>query len=244
MKTLVKLLLLLALIVYLVFAFTTMAGRDEHTMCREVNITVADSSRAGFITSQEVERMLRSTGLYPIGKAMGQIDGARIEKELQKQSFIESATCYKAPGGTLNVLVSQRLPVLRVMADNGDDYYLDAKGCAMSPAGYVADIAVATGAISRRYARKELIKLGLYLRDNDFWNAQIEQIHVTPSGQVELFPRVGRQMIVLGGTDSIPRKFQNLYTFYQKVMPEVGWNKYSSISVEHVSQIVAKRAEK
>lgn len=243
MKTLIKLLLLALVAVYLVIAFTTMTGRDDNTVCREVSVTVADSSRAGFITAAEVERMLRASGLYPIGRTMAQIDGARIERELRRQSFIENATCYKAPGGTLNVLVEQRLPVLRVMAENGDDYYLDAKGCVMNPKGYVADLPVATGSVSRRFAQRQLLKLGLYLRDNAFWDNQIEQIHITPSHQIELYPRVGRQVILFGSADSIPRKFQNLYTFYQKVMPEVGWNKYSTLSVEHVSQIVAKKTK-
>ena len=29
-----------------------------------------------------------------------------------------------------------------------------------------------------------------------------------------------------------------------KVLPQVGWNKYSEISVEHVSQIVGRKPEK
>ena len=50
--------------------------------------------------------------------------------------------------------------------------------------------------------------------------------------------------VFFGAPDSIPRKFLNLHTFYKKVMPEVGWNKYSEISVEHVTQVVATKKKK
>ena len=29
--------------------------------------------------------------------------------------------------------------------------------------------------------------------------------------------------------------------FYEKVMPQAGWNKYKEISVEHVTQIVGRK---
>lgn len=52
---------------------------------------------------------------------------------------------------------------------------------------------------------------------------------------------MGNHVIVFGTTDSISQKFRNLYTFYEKVLPEVGWNKYSEISVEHLSQVIGRK---
>ena len=174
---------------------------------------------------------------------MKQIDGLAIERALRRNSFIDSVSCYKSPGGVVNVLILQRLPLLRVKADNGDDYYIDDKGNIMNPQGYSADLVVATGDISRPYAQRQLIKLARFLRDDAFWNNQIEQIYVSPQRHISMVPRVGSHTIAFGTTDSINQKFRNLYTFYEKVLPEVGWNKYAEISVEHVSQIVGRKEQ-
>jgi len=244
MKTLLKLLLLAGIIIYLVFAFTRITGSGDKTICHNVNFTIADSSHAGFITRDEADRILRESGLYPVGLQMEKVDMIGIEKALKRNTFIDSVACYKSPNGTVNVLIQQRLPLLRVMADNGDQYYLDDKGNQMSPQGYVADLVVATGSISRNFASRQLVEIGRFLRDDDFWNNQIEQINVLPNKHLQLVPRVGNHIIEFGTTDSIPPKFRNLYAFYEKVMPEVGWNKYSKISVEHVSQVICKKKGK
>ena len=109
--------------------------------------------------------------------------------------------------------------------------------------GYVADLIVATGHIDRKYARSELLKLGRFLHADPFWNAQVEQIHVQPNRHMRLVPRVGGHTIEFGTADSISHKFRNLYTFYEKVLPQVGWTKYTEISVKHVTQIVGKKGK-
>lgn len=243
-KTIFKLALLAGLFVYLILAFTKFSQTEDKSVCRQVNITIADSSHAGFITRERADEMLRKSGRYPVGKQMGQIDGAVIEETFMRNTFIDSVACYKSPNGVVNVLIEQRLPLMRVMADNGDDYYIDDKGNLMSPKGYAADLVVATGNISKAYAKKKLVGLGLYLKENPFWDRQIEQIQVDDRQNLFMVPRVGQHTIAFGTADSISRKFRNLYAFYEKVLPEVGWNKYSEISVEHVSQIVGKKARK
>lgn len=241
MKTIFKLCLLVAIIIYLVVAFVKFAASEDHTTCTKVNFTIADSTHAGFITADEADRLLRQSAVYPIGREMSEVDGTKIETTLRKNTFIDSVSCYKSPNGELNVIIMQRLPLMRIISDRGDDYYIDAKGNTMAPQGYVADLIVATGHIDRRYARRELTKIGTFLRDNSFWNNQIEQIDVSADHKLTLVPRVGGHLIEFGTTDSIPRKFRNLYAFYQKVLPVVGWNKYGSLSIEHVTQVVATR---
>ena len=243
MKTLVKIVLLVALAVYLVFAFADFSRHGDNTVCSSVNYTIADSLHAGFITVEEADRLLRASGLYPVGRTLDQVDGLVIERALRRNSYIDSVSCYKSPNGVVNVLIEQRLPLLRVLADNGDDYYMDQKGNLMTPQGYVADLIVATGHIDRKYARSELLKLGRFLHADPFWNAQVEQIHVLPNHHLRLVPRVGGHTIEFGTADSISQKFRNLYTFYEKVLPQVGWNKYTEISVEHVTQIVGKKGK-
>lgn len=242
MKTALKLLLLLAMIAYLVYAFV--APRRDSAVCTAVNVVIADSDHAGFIDTAEVVRQLNSANLNPVGRPMDSVNGKAIEEELLSNSFIKLAQCYKSSGGTVNVYVSQRLPILRVKADNGEDYYIDDKGDPMKPQNYKADLAIATGVISKDFAKKRLVHLARQLHDNDFANDLTTQIDVDANGNATIIPRLGCDAIRLGKIDSsaVATQLTNLHAFYSKVLPTVGWNKYREISLEYSGQIVCKKA--
>lgn len=130
MKTFIKLLLLAGLIVYLGFAFANFTQHGDSTICKQVNFTIADSSHAGFITRDEVDHLFADIRTISRRQKMDQIDGMANSKGCcwKRTRFIDSVSCYKSPNGIYNVLIQQRLPLLRVRADNGDDYYIDSKG--------------------------------------------------------------------------------------------------------------------
>ena len=238
MKTAFKLLLLLGISIYLVFAFTHFSRQGNKTPCEGIDVIISDSLHAGFITADEAVRILRNRNAYPVGKNMCNIQSQEIEKILKRHPFIQDVVCYKTPASRLSVIISQRLPLLRIVSDTGENYYIDEQGFAMEPSGYAANLAVATGHISKDFAKTHLTIIGRYLREHAFWDDQVEQIYVTPDAKIDIVPRVGDHIIHIGTVDSIQKKFRNLMAFYQKVLPEVGWNKYSSIDIQHVGQIV------
>lgn len=244
MKVLLKLILLLVLVVYLVLAFTRFTRGGDGTVCTVVKVAVADSLDAGFITQDEVREILQRNRLYPVGRPMDSVSGKEIEDVLDRNPFIKESTCYKAPGGRVHILVTQRMPVVRVLSDNGDDYYIDEEGQPMRPAGYEANLVVATGRIDKAATRKSLVRLGRILQEDEFWNDQIEQINVTPEGNFELVPRVGDHLIGIGKPERLTQKLRNLRTFYERVLPTVGWNKYSRINLEFENQVVCKKAKR
>ena len=231
----------MGLIVYLVFAFTHFTGESYSTKCAGINIAVTDSARAAFMTSADVEHILRKARYYPIGQKMDAINSRKIEILLMKNPFIKEATCYKTPDGRINIIIAQRLPLMRVIANNGLNCFVDEHGFMMKPMGYAADLVVVTGAVYAPFIKKSLIPLGIFLRDNEIWDKQIVQINVSEDHKLTLIPRVGDQVIRFGAADSIPQKFNNLRAFYEKVMPKVGWNKYSRISLENTNQIVCTK---
>ena len=242
MKTFLKLLLLIVLAGYLIYAFIYLGNNKEEEWCNELKVTITDSRKAGFITPAEVERLLNLEGLNPVGLLMDSIDGIEIEQLLLKNSFVKGATFFKMPGGKVNIIVEQRLPILRIMPAKGQSYYIDERGEAMEKLDYNANLAVATGSMDSTIIHDDLVKLGLYLRENSFWNDQITQIDVKPNRNIDLITRVGGNIIIhLGTTDSLVRKFNNLKTFYEKVMPEVGWNTYKEIDLGYNHQIVCKK---
>lgn len=234
--------LLLVVAAYLVVAITAFNRKPDDQACRDIELVIKDTVYAGFITKKEVISILEKKGISPIGKSMDRILTKTLEQELSKHPLIDQVECYKTPSGKLCVEVTQRIPILRVMSSNGDNYYIDNKGTIMPPdAKCVAHLAIATGNIGKSFAMKDLYKFGVFLQQNTFWNAQIEQIHVLSGKDIELVPRVGDHLIYLGKLDDFENKLERVKTFYEKALNTVGWHKYSRINVEFGNQIICTK---
>ena len=227
---------LLLVLAYLIVAVTAFNRKPAGQVCRDVELVIKDTVYAGFITKKEVAAMLEKKGVSPIGKHLDRIRTKTLEQALSKHPLIDEVECYKTPSGKLCIEVTQRIPILRIMSANGENYYLDNKGTVMPPdAKCVAHRAIVTGNVEKSFAMRDLY--------NSFWNAQIEQIHVLPDKNIELVPRVGDHVIYLGKLDDFERKLKRVKVFYEKGLNKVGWNKYSRISVEFGNQIICTKRE-
>ena len=235
---------LLLVITYLAVAVTAFNRKPASQVCRDVELVTKDTIYADFITKKEVVARLEKKGISPIGKEMERIHTPTLERELAKHPLIDRVECCKTPSGKLCVEVTQRIPILRVMSANGENYYLDNKGTVMPPdAKCVARLAVVTGNVEKSFAMRDLYKFGVFLQQNSFWNAQVEQIHVLPGRRIELVPRVGDHLIYLGKITGFEKKLKRVKAFYEKGLNRVGWNKYSRINVEFDNQIICTKRE-
>ena len=243
-KKLSIIVLLLGLFCYFIAAVTVLNKPEEGLVCNGVEVVVEDSLHTGFIQSEEVLGLLDSHKCNPTGVEMNKVALDRIEAALQRHPYIEAVTAYKTPGGKVCIHLKQRLPILHVMSSDGQDYYLDRAGRPMPQSAYSADLVVATGHITPQYARQNLTRLGRLIQDNPFWGNQIQQIHVLENGEVELVPRVGKHVILLGYPTNVEEKLKRMKAFYTEGLNKVGWNKYSQISLKYDNQIICKKNRK
>lgn len=242
-RILLTIVLLLAA-AYLIVAVTAFNRKSAEATCTDIELVIKDTVYAGFITKKEVLSMLRKQKLDPIGQKLEEVRTQKLEEALSTHPLIDRVECYKTPSHKICVEVSQRIPILRVMSNRGENYYLDNKGTVMPPdAKCVAHVPLATGNVEKSFAVKDLYKFGVFLQKNPFWDAQIEQIYVLPDKNVELVPRVGDHLIYLGQLKDYDQKLERLKTFYQKALNKVGWNKYSRINVEFDNQIICTKRE-
>lgn len=233
---------LLLVLAYLIVAVTAFNRKPAGQVCRDVELVIKDTVYAGFITKKEVAAMLEKKGVSPIGKHLDRIRTKTLEQALSKHPLIDEVECYKTPSGKLCIEVTQRIPILRIMSANGENYYLDNKGTVMPPdAKCVAHRAIVTGNVEKSFAMRDLYKFGVFLQNNPFWEAQIVQINVLPGKEIELVPRVGNHIIYLGKLEHFEDKLKRLKTFYEKGLNQVGWNKYSRISLEFGNQIICTK---
>ncbi len=242
-KKFLIILFLVLMSVYLVIAATAFNRRSGNQICQGMELLIKDSINYGFVSKKEIEKTLKRKKLSPVGKKQDEINIRQIEEVLNEHPFIDEAECYYTPSGKIGIKVIQRIPLLRIMANNGENYYLDSKGKIMPIPENIAYVTVATGFIDRKFAQHELYELSRFINNNPFWKAQIEQIYVTPKKEFELAPRVGQHIIFLGNPGEYEERFGKLKTFYEKALNEVGWNKYSRISIEFNNQIICTKKE-
>ncbi len=241
---------------YLVFAFTVFNKPDETMrVCTKANISIDDERTGGFIDVQEISKRLKQADMFPLGKQMQHINARNIEEMLKRSAFVKTAECYKTEDGQVFISISQLTPVVRVKAENGDDYYLDDKDCIMPNSAYTSDLVIATGNISRTFAVKYLSPLAKAIMANDLWHNLVEQINVLPNADIEIVPRIGDHIVCLGPlpeattkekrqqliNDFVNTKFTRLEKFYRYGLSQAGWNKYDYINIEFDNQIICKR---
>ena len=244
LKKLFIFLFLILITAYLVIAVTVLNGKPVETVCSGMELVIKDSIDYGFISKREILRLLNNKKLSPIGKKINEINVRELEEELKKHPLIGNAECYRTPGNRIGIEITQRVPILRVMAANGEQYYIDDKAHTMPVPNSAANVAIVTGHVDKAFATKELYEFGMFLQKNPLWKAQIQQINVTTAKELELVPQVGDHIIFLGKPNHYENKFERLKTFYKKGLNEIGWNKYSRISLEFDNQIICTKKEK
>ena len=245
------------LAIYL-FAAMTAFNEPDYTavVCNRVNIDVSDNVASGFLSAAEIKGILQRQNLYPLHRAIVDINPRSIEEALLVSPFVKKAECCKASDGTVSITIEQRLPIVRVKSDNGDDYYIDERGGVMPNSKYMSDLIIASGNITRQWAVANIVPIAKALMQSDLWRNQIEQIYIRPDMSIELVPRVGDHCIYLGSLPSlkskgaereqaiiafINAKMDRMETFYKYGLTSAGWNKYSEISLEYDNQVICKK---
>jgi cell division protein FtsQ len=241
-KKLIIIIGLSAVTAYVVFAIATFSSKPDKQICNNLEIVVSDSARLHFVTPTGIRKLLTGQKLNPVGMNMHDIPADKIEKFLKDQSRLKHVVCYKTPSGGFHIKITQREPILRVIMNNGKSYYVDSDGVIMPDSeNFTAYVPVATGAISEEMAKGDLYDFALFLRRDPFWNAQIEQIYVGHNENVEIIPRVGNQVIVLGKLDNYEYKLKKLFALYKNGFSRTGWNCYHKIDLRFENQVFCSR---
>lgn len=241
-KKILSILCVLLLAGYLVFSAMAMTDRHEDVrMCKGVDLHITDSLDIELIDENMILSLLQEQSVDPVGLPLDGIDLERIEQTLRLHPLVGNVECYKTGGDMLRINISSKVPLVRVMNNRGQDFYVDSKGEILSQHSLAVQLPLATGYIDRKFASDKLLKVVAAIDRSEFWKAQVEQINVTREGQIELVPRVGDHLLILGTPDNIEGKLDRLMNFYENGLDNVGWNKYRSISVAYDNQVVCKK---
>ena len=226
--------------------------KKQTVKCTDVKILIPGADN--FIEREEIDAILKEDQGVLLGRNLENINIHKIEKKLQSNPYIGFAKVYVDMDGVLHIEVKQRQPILRILNENGQDFYIDNDGLKMPiSSNFTANVLVATGHITEVFGSRidslhtqlarDLYKTAQYIKKDTLWDSQIEQIVVDQKNDIELIPRVGNQRIILGDADSLEKKMKNLLLFYKKAMPQVGWDTYRTINIKYTNQIVCEKRD-
>jgi cell division protein FtsQ len=234
--------------------------RNE-TLCNEVLITINDSSAHSFIEENDVKQIIRNKFGNVVGKKMNGINISVLESLIDNNPFVLNAEVFSTIDGKLVVEVQQRNPVVRIINGFEESFYIDEQGIFMPLCDkYSASVLVANGIIINREAERKLrsiereqndtirlnavekiFKMSDFIRRNEFWNAQVEQLYINAEGEMELITRVGNQPVLFGDINDMEEKFEKLFLFYKEGMSKTGWNQYRNINLTFKDQVVCTK---
>ncbi len=246
-----------------VFVLLGFAMENNKSMpCRSFRIHIDTSEGMSFLDSATVVKQVYASIDTLEGKVLKDISLNRIEELINTMYYVDKSRVYRTIDGHLNVDITQRVPVARVINRVNETFYIDTYGKLMKPTtNYTARVPVVSGFVNTRYSPninirefeskseltsservlKELNELIHYIRQDEFLDAWIDQIYVTRQGQFELVPRNGAHIIEFGYADEMEQKFEKLMKFYTNGLTHVGWGSYKRINLQFKNQVVCSK---
>ena len=237
----IKIILILLLPAYLIAAYIYAKYEYDKEVCNNVKVILLNPLEEQYLSQDDILKIISDNKLAHTGKNLNEINLNEIENSIQKNPIVKNNECYKTPSGNIIVEVEQRVPVLRVITPL-TSYYIDKdrKKLPLSEKILVY-VPVATGAINEEFASTELFDLVQYLSANKKWNDQIEQIVVKENEEIELIPRMGKQLILFGKLNNFEEKFNSVELLYSQVFNKTGWNYYNKINLRYDGKIICTK---
>lgn len=224
---------------YVASAIVFLPDYKQELVCRQLDITIADSTKRQFISSYDIRRQLHEQGLLPENKPYDEIQTQAVEDAVALMEVVSNVECCKMNSGNISLNIRQREPVLRVIGV--ENYYIDTNRRVMKASYKTAcHVPVITGFVTRDMAQNELFDFACWLDDHTFWNAQIEQINVLSNREIELVPRVGGHIILLGSLHDYESKLNKLKIFYDDGLSKMGWEPWKEVDLRFKGQIVCR----
>lgn len=239
MRIILKIIVLISLTAYLIFAVVHLAHPQEDEPCCAVNYIISYEGEApprSIVDKAFVANLLKEQRVRPVGKTLGAVNLRSIRNMLNENPYIDSAYCYYTAAGTLCVGVVPKRPVMQVVTSTGK-YFLTDKGSAMPMKQYDLKLPQVSGELSVREARKLRPMLD-YIAHSP-WHNKVESYRIDPKDGLVMMLKDEPFDVVLGSEQDYVCKLANLELFMQSALPKAGKERYSRINLSFEGQVVA-----
>lgn len=238
------------LIMMLLVSMGFVNNSRKNAKCTALNIKINNEEGNYFLDEDDIRDFVYEDNGDPIGQLLKEINFEYLESEIEKLPQVRNAEVFADLNGSLKIDVQQRIPIARVFFSEGKSSYLDENGSLMPTSSkFASRVIVVNGKVPSSKVEHlmedpdwvNLFRLVETIRNDEFLNAQFEQIYINSQSEYELTPRVGRHSILLGKGEDFEMKFEKLKLFYKEGISKVDWNKYKQIDLRFSDQIVCSK---
>ncbi len=230
---------LVLIIFIMIFLYSFSSKRNSQRKISKIDIKF-ESNENMFLTHEMVNNLLIQNlgGTSSIQK--DKVDLNTLETVLDDHEMIEKAQIFSTADGFLNMRITQKTPIVRVITDV-DSYYLDSKGDKISLSeNFSARVPLVVGAISEENC-KSYLKLFNEIKNDDFLSKNITAAKIMPSGNVVLTNRSYDYKIVFGKPKNEERKLKNYKAFYHQAIKDTLIKNYKEVNLMFIQQVVCKK---
>ena len=226
----------------------------NHKTCKGYQVKINNETGGKwFIDQNDITDILTNNRTLSLkDRSVKSFDLHTIESKLRNEVWVKDAELFFDNNGILQVRVKQREPVARIFTSTGNSFYIDSTGVRLPLSEKMSvRLPVFTGFPSDAKKLKpedrrlisSIKQLSLYLLNDPFWMAQIEQVDITPSRAFEMVPLIGNHLVEFGDGANPEKKFRRLMIFYKQVLAKSGMEKYERIKVQYDNQVIGVKKE-
>ncbi len=240
------------LIVTLLYLFSS-----KDTLCKSIEVVLSGKGNKNFIGKEDILIIVKKQYKNILKTPVKEIDISFLESKIKNHPSVKNVNVYKKINGVIFIEVEQRIPLVRIINNKGENFYIDTEAAIMPVSEKnSARVFVVNGNIKDSFDGeattifndslnfkhlKNIFYLSRFLSKDKFLSAQIEQIYITEKGEYELVPRVGQHIVLLGSMIDYKKKLRQLKHFYINVLNRQGWNKYKYLNLKFNKQIVCTK---
>jgi len=228
--------------------------QDAQKVCTNMRVYFKDDFN--FVTEGDIKTWLESGFGHYVGQKLDSMDLCGMEVFLDGKTAIRKSEVYTTPDGAINIIITQREPVLRFQKkDIG--FYVDERGYVFPlQKRYEARVPLVSGNIpvscgpgykgELKNAReaawmRSIIALMDYISNSRRWSGYSERLTVEENGDIVLKALEGKEKIIIGSPDRIEEKFEFLGKYYDVIRPSKPDGYYATVNLKYRGQIVCRR---
>jgi cell division protein FtsQ len=237
------------LIVGGIIAFTE--RRQGSASIKDITIKVKNAHDNHFLDEDDIVSLMELKKDNLKGANLDRVNMKEVEKKILRDPFIQDAQLYSDLKGNLVVSAELRIPIARIVRNDGPDGYISEDGTIMPVSDhFTSRVILISGSYVKHILNQsnltstedgiQLMELINKVREDEFWNAQIAQLDIDSKTRITIYPQVGDERIEFGRPENVETKLKKLMIFYKEILPRMGWNKYDRVNLEYEGQIVAE----
>ncbi|MCD6068334.1 MAG: hypothetical protein K0S33_3160 [Bacteroidetes bacterium] len=244
-----------------VFLLSFVNAAEKNNKGKSVTVNITNQDENLFIDETDILKFLEERNDRLVGESFEKINIHEIEKALNTHPAIAKADVSMDIDGKIDIKITQRKPLVRIINAEGESYYIDnsAKLMPLSE-NYAARVIIANGNIPEKYAMyygteikgieadsalkancvlDDIYTVSAYIASDSLLNSLIQQLYINGQKEIEMYPAIGGHKIIFGTTEDMEEKMEKLKVFYKEGIGSIdSWNNYSVINLKYKSQVV------